>query len=160
MPAPRLRHLPILLAVAAAVLAPTAALADAPARPMKGSCSTTFTLTPDFKILITGTCHLTHLGDARYDAVQTIVPNGDGTITITVDGFYTAPNGDRLHSTIAGTGTSSGGPSVSYTTTETFDGGTGRFAHATGVVSDSGVATFTGPTSGTSAFTMSGTIWY
>lgn len=156
----RLRHLPILLAGAAAVLAPTAALAKAPARPMKGTCATTFTVTPEFQILITGSCALAHLGAARYDAVQTVVPNGDGTVAITVDGFYTASNGDRLHSTISGTGTSSGGPSISYTTTETFDGGTGRFADATGVVSDSGVATFTSPSSGTSRFTMSGTIQY
>ena len=148
--------------MATAVLAPSAALAEgrAPARPMRGSCSTTFTVTPEFQILITGTCHLTHLGEAQYDAVQTVVPNGDGTLTITVDGYYTAANGDRLHSTIAGTGDTSGGASVSYTTSETFDGGTGRFADATGVVSDSGVATFTGPTSGTSVFTMSGTIRY
>jgi hypothetical protein len=127
---------------------------------MSGNCATAFAVQPTGAIAIAGTCHLAHLGKSAYQAIQTIVPNPDGSVQITVTGFYTAANGDRLYSSISGTGRFTGGSSVMYTTTETYSGGTGRFAHATGVVTDVGVASFTGPTTGTSSYTTTGWIAY
>jgi hypothetical protein len=149
-----------LLAIAALAVAVSAEAGNSEQRPMKGACSTTFAVEPSGAISITGTCHLTHLGKAAYQATQTVVPNADGTVQITVTGFYTAANGDQLRSTLTGTGRFSGGSSVNYTTTETYTGGTGRFAAAHGVAIDVGVATFTGATTGTSSYTTSGWIAY
>jgi hypothetical protein len=153
------------LALALAVLAVLAALppiaaAGTQPRPMSGSCSTAFTVGPTGVISIEGTCLLTHLGLTTYRATQTVTPNGDGTVHIAVDGVYTAANGDQLHGVISGTGSFSGGSSVSYTTTETFVGGTGRFSGAAGEVTDTGVAQFTGATSGLSSYSMLGSIVY
>jgi hypothetical protein len=148
------------LAIGSAVPAGTADAESGQPRPMTGTCSTTFTAETPFVFDIVGTCQLTHLGRAEYHATQTISPNSDGSFAIAVTGYYVAADGDRLDSSIVGTASSSGGPSVAYTTTETFDGGTGRFADATGTVVDVGVATFTSATTGTSAYTTSGSISY
>ncbi len=129
-------------------------------RPMEGSCRTTFETQPSGEIRIKGTCELTHLGKATYEATQTITPNNDGTVAITVDGFYTAENGDVLRSSIVGSGRFEAGGSVKYSTTEKYEGGTGQFANATGEVTDEGEATFTSQTSGTSSYTTKGWISY
>jgi hypothetical protein len=155
----RLQLISTLLAGVVLATAATAAGADPP-RPMSGDCATTFTVQPTGAIAITGTCQLAHLGRSAYEAVQTVVPNPDGTVAITVTGFYTAANGDRLFASIIGTGRFTGGSTVAYTTTETYAGGTGRFAHASGVVTDVGLASFTGPTTGTSSYTTTGSIAY
>ena len=152
------RAIAILLGVAALAAAPAAGAAGA--RPMSGSCATAFTVQPTGAIAIQGSCLLTHLGLTTYRAIQIVTPNADGTVHIQVDGVYTAANGDTLHGVISGTGTFGGGSSVSYTTTETFVGGTGRFALAHGEVTDTGVAQFTGPASGVSTYTMLGSIVY
>jgi hypothetical protein len=152
------RVLAILLGIAALAAAPAAGAAGP--RPMSGSCSTAFTVGQTGVISIAGSCLLTHLGLTTYSATQTVTPNPDGTVHIEVDGVYTAANGDTLHGVISGTGTFGGGSSVSYTTTETFIGGTGRFANAHGEVIDTGIAQFTGPTSGLSTYTMLGSISY
>jgi hypothetical protein len=147
--------------VAAGVLAaasPAGAANNGHARPMAGVCSTTFSVSNEGVISITGTCLMTHLGRATYQATQTIVPNPDGTVHITITGFYTAANGDILRSTLVGTGRFASNGGVTYTTTETFSGGTGRFSDATGTASDLGVASFTGPTTGTSTFVSVGSI--
>ena len=127
---------------------------------MTGACSTTFAVSPAGVISIAGTCVLTHLGAATYAATQTVVPNGDGTVHITITGAYTAPNGDMLRSTLDGTGRFLADGTVAYDTTETFSGGTGRFADATGTASDMGAAAFTSATGGVSSFTVDGVISY
>jgi hypothetical protein len=144
---------------AAALAAAGVAGAGTGDRPMSGSCDTTFSIPNTGVISITGTCLLTHLGLARYTATQTALPNADGTLHLTITGFYTAANGDILRSTLDGTGrfTATG---VAYSTTETFTGGTGRFANASGSDADEGVAAFTGATTGTSSFVTSGQIAY
>jgi hypothetical protein len=154
------RFLVGLVTVGALAVAVSAEAGNDPPRPMKGACSTTFSIQPSGAISIAGTCNLTHLGTASYQATQTVVPNADGTVHITVTGFYTAANGDVLRSTLVGTGRFTGPSSVSYTTTETYAGGTGRFADASGVATDVGVASFTGATTGTSSYTTTGTIAY
>jgi hypothetical protein len=152
-----------LIAIATGAAAALAAAGVAPAgtadRPMSGSCDTTFSISNTGVISITGTCLLTHLGRASYTATQTAVPNPDGTLHLTITGFYTAANGDILRSTLDGTArfTATG---VAYSTTETFTGGTGRFADASGSDADEGVAAFTGATTGTSSFATSGQIAY
>jgi hypothetical protein len=150
-----------LVAAGIAALAAVPAVATAGGGlPMAGNCATTFTVGGTGAISITGSCVLTHLGRTTYRATQIVTPNGDGTVHIAVDGIYTAANGDQLHGVISGTGSFGGGSSVSYTTTETFVGGTGRFAHASGEVTDTGIATFTGATTGLSTYSMLGSISY
>jgi hypothetical protein len=148
-----------LLAAGALVFA-AAAVAVGAVRPMTGKCATSFAIQQSGAIAIEGTCNLTHVGRSSYEAVQTVAINPDGSIAITVVGFYTAANGDTLRSSIAGTGHFLPDGGVSYTTTETFTGGTGRFADATGEVTDDGLAAFTSPTGGTSTYTMRGSIAY
>jgi hypothetical protein len=148
-----------LVAVTAAAVLAIAPAAGAATRPMAGSCSTTFSVSPTGVITIDGPCNLTHLGLAQYHATQTATFNPDGTLALTITGFYTAANGDTLRSTLLGTGylTATG---VTYSTTETYTGGTGRFAAATGSAHDDGVAAFTGPAGGTSSFVVAGGIEY
>src|SRR3954469_19997423 len=147
------------VAIAALAALPAAATAGG-GLPMAGNCATTFTVGGTGAISITGSCVLTHLGRTTYRATQIVTPNADGTVHIAVDGIYTAANGDELHGVISGTGSFGGGSSVSYTTTETFVGGTGRFAHASGAVTDTGIATFTSATAGLSTYSMLGSISY
>ena len=153
--------------LAAALLAAVAATAAAPAgaakthaRPMKGHCDTTFTVIGVETIALSGTCILTHLGKASYEATQTVSNNGDGTVNIMITGFYTAANGDILRSSLVGIGRFTASGEVSYSTTETYTGGTGRFADASGTALDNGVAHFTGPTTGTSSYVTAGSISY
>jgi len=149
-----------LLASGALAASARVGAAETQVRPMAGVCSTTFSVQPSGEIAIDGTCQLTHLGTAEYHATQTVTPNPDGTVHITVTGFYTAANGDTLRSTLVGTGRFTGPSTVTFTTTETYAGGTGRFASATGVANDVGVASFTGPTTGASTYTTAGSISY
>jgi hypothetical protein len=148
------------LAAALLAAAPAAWAGANHPRPLAAACSTTFTVSDTGVITIDGTCIATHLGKAAYHATQTAALNPDGTLALDIAGFYTAANGDILRSTLVGTGrfTPSGG--VVYTTTETFTGGTGRFADASGTAHDVGVAAYTGPTSGTSSFVSAGSISY
>jgi hypothetical protein len=125
---------------------------------MLGACATSFVQQPSGVIEITGMCVLTHLGLATYTATQTVVPLPDGAVAISVTGFYTAANGDVLRSTLTGVGRFTGPATVAYRTTETYTGGTGRFAAATGTATDNGVASFTGPTTGVSTYTTAGWI--
>ena len=148
----------VALGAVAALMAAGAAGAGTE-RPMTGSCQTTFSISNEGVISIAGTCLLTHLGRATYQATQTAVPNPDGTLHLTITGFYTAANGDVLRSTLDGTGrfTATG---IAYSTIETYTGGTGRFADASGSAADDGIAAFTGASTGTSSFVVSGHIAY
>jgi hypothetical protein len=156
----RLRLFVGVLALGALAASAPVEASNTQVRPMAGVCSTTFSVQPAGEIAIDGICQLTHLGTAEYHATQTVTPNPDGTVHITVTGFYTAANGDILRSTVVGTGRFTGPSTVMFTTTETFVGGTGRFASATGVTNDSGAASFTGPTTGVSTYSSDGSISY
>jgi hypothetical protein len=154
----RLRKLVILLGLAAfGALAVTGGAGAKAQRPMEGSCATTFSGPPTGPFTISGSCWFTHLGPATYEAIQTVVPNADGTVHITVTGTYTAANGDTLNSSVVGTGSFTGPGTVHYETTETYSGGSGRFVDATGEVNDVGDANLA---TATSSFTSSGWIAY
>jgi hypothetical protein len=102
-------------------------------------------------------CWFAHLGPATYGAIQTVVPNADGTVHITVTGTYIC--GERRHPELVGVGTGSftGPGTVHYETTETYSGESGRFVDATGMANDVGDANLA---TATSSFASSGWIAY
>ena len=129
--------------------------ADAP-RPMRGTCDTTFVFTSPTALHIEGTCHFLHLGLTTLVAEQTLNPIDPTTVRITNTAVYTAANGDELHASFTGMGTF--GPSgVTFSGTETFSGGTGRFLHVLGRMTDVGTAN---PDAGIGQFTGDGSIVY
>jgi hypothetical protein len=100
-----------------------------------------------------GTCHYSHLGLTTSAATQIIILQTDNTLLIT------NRNGDKLFSTFVGTGvfTATG---VSFSGTETYNGGTGRFADAAGSATLVGSAEFTSPSAGVGQFSVEGTRSY
>jgi len=141
-----------------------AAWADEPSRPYHGSCATVVTpLDVQFLHLhIDLDCTLTHLGKATGVATQTntvVAQNGPVIVQVIANTTtYTAANGDVLDQSFEGmalvnvvTG------DVQYMGTETFLGGTGRFANASGTTQLTGTASlFTGK----GFYTVNGTIAY
>ena len=129
-------------------------------RPMGGSCATTFVFTNNQgAVHIEGICHFLHLGLTTVVAEQTVTPTGPTTLLITNTAISTAANGDELYSSFVGTGTI--GPSgVTFSGTETFSGGTGRFIGASGSATVTGTATFTSPEAGIGQFRSAGAIVY
>lgn len=81
-----------------------------------------------------------HMGSVIYHTEQCLTPGPSGTA---VDGrklVLTAANGDEVHGTFVGVARPTGNPGESrVTATFTFDGGTGRFADATGTAEMVGV---------------------
>ena len=112
------------------------------ARPIKGHCELTFNppplpLPPVHRQIDTGTCWFSHLGRTALYGVQDInfaagTQSGERT--------FTAANGDLLRAVHAGRSAPSGPGLVSFVTTLTFVGGTGRFANATGQMTGEGTA--------------------
>jgi hypothetical protein len=143
----------------ALLLPVTIAYADDHSRSMGGRCDTTFAFTGATTVDLNGTCHLTHLGLTTIVASQTATPLDNGTLFITNTVVYTAANGDQLYANFVGIGvfTAIG---VSFSGTETYRGGTGRFDNALGSVALSGTAQFTSATAGVGGFTTLGTISY
>ena len=141
-------------------------LADAPratrdaasvvARPAGGQCVTQIQVLPaDFPILllrITGDCTLRHLGRVTLDATQTVHLI---TGAISNNSTYTAANGDVLRAPFTGVGTFNPDGSVSFTGSEVYAGGTGRFSNASGSSALSGTATLPA-----GEYTTSGSIAY
>ncbi|HSK19239.1 MAG TPA: hypothetical protein VK912_08865 [Longimicrobiales bacterium] len=85
----------------------------------------------------TGTCHGTHIGRAQLTSDKIInVVNGTQTLETT----FVAANGDELRGTGTGTNTPVGPGLIAFTATLTFDGGTGRFADASGQATITGQA--------------------
>lgn len=127
-------------------------------RPWKGTCDVDAVFTSQTTLLITGTCQLAHLGRATVIAYQTIDPGPSG-IGYTNTATYTAANGDELRTTNIGvaTPTASG---LSLSGTETAVGGTGRFLSASGTASLEGAVRFTGPSSTTGSYELSGRLEY
>jgi len=132
----------------------------APSRPLHGSCQTTFAFTQTGSIDIEGTCYYSHLGLTTSVAEQIILPGPGGTQLIFNTAVYTAANGDMLFSNFVGAGVFTSATGVSFSGTETYDGGTGRFADATGSATLVGTAEFTSPSAGVGQYSVEGTISY
>jgi len=140
------------------------ALAEPVQRPYKGSCSTVVTpLDPQFlQLHIELDCTLTHLGKATGVATQTntvVAQNGPVIVELIANTTtYTAANGDVLNQSFEGmalVNVATG--DVQYMGTETFQGGTGRFADASGTSQLTGTASLL---TGTGFYTVNGTIAY
>jgi hypothetical protein len=127
--------------------ASTPARANASARvpgavPIEGRCELTFNapplpLPPVHHQIDTGTCWFSHLGrTALYGEQDIVFAAGTQSGTRT----FTAANGDVLYATHAGTSAPIGPGLVSFVTTITIVGGTGRFANATGQMTGAGTA--------------------
>jgi hypothetical protein len=142
------------------------------ARPLKGSCDrdvTVISIGPDgsLELSINYTCHLSHLGLSHNSVIETITPTGppvNGLLPGIAHntGAYVAANGDRINSSFTATGVLDLAHFSSvFEGTETFSGGTGRFANASGSAHVEGTGT-TDPTTGkgTSHITLDGTITY
>lgn len=127
-----------------------ASFAAEPQRPHGGTCSTVVTpLSPpgDFPqvLRIDADCALTHLGRTSGQTTQYVVPAGPpgATIPLVITNTmrYRAANGDELNMWFAGTGQLDPVTGeVTFVGTDTYQGGTGRFAHATGTATTQGSA--------------------
>jgi hypothetical protein len=113
------------------------------------------------------TCHLSHLGLTHNTVLQSVIPSGppeNGLLPGMVNntGAYVAASGDRVNSSFTGTGlTDLADFSATFEGTETFSGGTGRFANASGSAHIAGTAVNDVTTgTGTAHFTLEGTITY
>jgi hypothetical protein len=120
-----------------------AAAGRAAARPFSGRCETTFNPPPlppppVHRQTDQGSCQLAHLGRAEFYSVKDI-DFSTGTQT-TTEASFTAPNGDVLRAVGAGTSAPGRPGHIAFSATLTLQGGTGRFAHATGWVRVEGEA--------------------
>jgi hypothetical protein len=141
-------------------------------RSIGGECDTEVTILsigPDGRLdlRIDYTCRLSHLGLTHNTVIQSVIPSGppvNGLLPGIVNntGAYVAANGDRINSSFAGTGlTNLADFSATFEGTETFSGGTGRFADASGSAHIAGAAVNDVATgTGTAHFTLEGTITY
>ncbi|MCI0458748.1 MAG: PQQ-binding-like beta-propeller repeat protein [Gemmataceae bacterium] len=104
-------------------------LPDAPSRPMTGNGSGT--LNP-FSGAFTATGNATHLGAFTHYGTILLTPTADPNIFL-ISGrtTYEAANGDQLYAILSGTLNLATGVA---TGTDIWDGGTGRFANASGTV--------------------------
>jgi hypothetical protein len=91
-------------------------------------------------------------------ASQTATPLDNGTLFITNTAVYTAANGDQLYANAIAIGVFTSPTSVSFSGTETYRGGTGRFDDALGSVALAGSAQFTSATEGVGEFSVLGMI--
>ena len=128
-------------------------------RPAGGSCVTKFVpvsfVFPLATSSLTGTCKLKHLGRSTFAGTQTVnVLSGEFTNAVA----YTAANGDLLYATSVGI--SSPAPNIVFQGDETYTGGTGRFAGASGMSHVTGSGTVAADGSGTGALTLSGSLTY
>ena len=144
-------------------LAPTqgaATKAPLASRPIQGRCALTILSTtpypapPVFRQVAEGTCELSHLGRTTVHFIQ-LVNFGNGT-QHSLALSYTAANGDVLQAASVGISVPNA-TGVSFTSTSTFLGGTGRFANATGSARAEGSANLA---KGTSQYTLDGSISY
>lgn len=131
-------------------------------RPASGECATTFAPSdftyPLLTIRIDGTCNLLHAGRASLHAIQIIDVTDGGFTNVST---YVAADGDEIHTRFAGTPTSPpGSPDVTFVGEETYIGGTGRFAGASGRSGAEGSATLSPDQSGVGAYRVKGWITY
>ena len=112
------------------------------ARPAGGSCTTRLEFPAPTegqpanvqRINFQADCILRHLGKATATFSETVTFTGPNTVTfVSTDMLYVAANGDELHARIDdGAAVLGAQGGVTLTATETYTGGTGRFAGATG----------------------------
>ena len=133
-----------------AIVVATYASAAQPERPFRGSCATVVTTLTEpgvfpQQLRIDLDCTMTYLGRTTGVAFQTVTPTSQtgAVVTAAIENTttYTAANGDVLNQSFVGTAlinVQTG--DVRYIGTETFDGGTGRFANATGTSDLEGTA--------------------
>jgi hypothetical protein len=153
----------VVCAMSAALIVVPAATAGKQDRPMKGHCLASFVFVGENTLRMNGTCRLTHLGLTTWTAVQTLSVGPGGEQQIVNDTIYRAANGDLLYGHFTGTGTQVDPMSLTFTGTETYTGGTGRFADVSSHATVTGGAAFAGfvPVPfGTGFWTTSGTIGY
>lgn len=138
--------------------APALARAVALSRPAGGECRTQFEFLSQTQILIALDCNLRHLGRTSGTSSQTITFTGPTSNALTASTVYTAANGDLLYASFTGTGTIDPvNLTVSFTGTETYSGGTGRFANASGSAALSGTASLI---TNSGVYTTTGTLTY
>jgi hypothetical protein len=135
-------------------------------RPLSGRCTTVVTrLSPPPPIevqRIDYTCHISHLGLTHAVVTQTV---NVFTGALSNTGVYVAANGDELNSSFTGTAqitfTGPTTATVSFTGTQEFFAGTGRFADANGTAQLTGSADLN-PITGAARgkFTLDGTLTY
>jgi hypothetical protein len=148
----------------------------APVRPFSGACTTTGVVAgqvlvdgvPGLLLTFEATCRLTHLGLTHATATQQVLFTGPSEVTISNTTTYVAANGDTLNATFTGAGTQVG-LAATFSGTQRFTGGTGRFADATGEAKLEGTAAFDPlsippggdlPTRFTGEYELRGTIAY
>jgi hypothetical protein len=133
-------------------------------RPFGGRCETAITFLAPLpgdpanllRLHIDYVCQLQHLGRTTASAEQIVIFTGPTTTTASNTTTYTAANGDQLFAHWTGTSTSSG-PEITFSGPETYTGGTGRFADASGSALILGTASFV---TNTGQFTATGRLSY
>jgi hypothetical protein len=141
-------------------------------RPLTGRCETDVTIVSigadgRLDLNIDYTCQMSHLGRTHNTVTQTVIPTGPPagvllTGIVNNTGAYVAANGDRVNSSFTGTGvTNLANFTAVFEGTDTFSGGTGRFANASGTAHIQGTAVLDPATgTGKGQFTIEGTITY
>jgi len=105
-----------------------------------------------------GAGNISHLGKSTLSedwCFDVSIPNDDGTKRIVT---FVAANGDELRSNEIGSVTWTS--PVSFVEEFEFEGGTGRFANATGTFTETVEIVFDSPTTGTFTLSAEGTITY
>jgi len=130
------------------VTAPPAATVSVASRGVVGRCQTTYVVTdrvflppPNDGVLVqlsathVGTCEMGHLGRTGLVKVETVTFDQTGGHVRDARATFTAANGDQLFGTeSAELGTLDENGTFPFTGSWTFNGGTGRFANAAGLV--------------------------
>ena len=163
---PRATLVALTLAGASLVGPATAVSGDAVTRPMSGACATAPVVVPSpipgalFRVIVTGTCQLTHLGRTEVTGIQDVFLGASG-LSLSGHATYTAADGDRLGTSYGGPVQPTGATSVAFSGTETFIGGTGRFSGASGSTQYAGSAITAPPGQpGSGSFTVAGSITF
>jgi hypothetical protein len=156
------RRITLAFALAIAVVAmwlPFNHVAAADQVPLKGTFVSNSIVTVNFPVLhasTDGVGELSHLGRTTFHSEIDILI---GPQTVTGTGTFTAANGDTLTAIVSGTVSFPDAQGISkLNLTDTFTGGTGRFAGASGSASVTGFSQATGPTTGIDLTNISGTI--
>lgn len=146
-------------------IAPELARGAPISRPAGGTCDTRIAFLPREDgqpdnvqvIRVDLDCNLRHLGRTTGVLIQRITSTGL-TNTLTASTVYTAANGDLLNADFVGAGgVDPVALEVTFSGTETYTGGTGRFAGATGSASLSGIVSLL---SNTGNYSTTGSLSY